>query len=267
MTARSRAHTNASTSSSKVAILVAITIAAIVLLWLQSPIPQDPSYHNFADTRSIAGIPNALNVASNLPFAIVGILGLASLVAVSLKETFVQKNERWAYIAFFTGVMLTSIGSSYYHLYPGNGTLVWDRLPMTLGFMGILAGVVTERLSPRLGKLLLLPLLALGAVSVWYWNLTEMAGAGDLRLYAFVQFYPLLVIPLLIWLFPARYSHTSTLIVAIGLYGVAKVFELLDSFIYKAGYLVSGHSLKHLVSAGAALCVLRWLKDRREVVA
>jgi hypothetical protein len=267
MTAPGRAQTIISTASSRLAILAAVTIVAILVLWFHSPIAQDPSYHNFADTRSIAGIPNALNVTSNLPFAIVGILGLASLFAASLKESFVKRSERWAYIAFFAGVTLTSVGSSYYHLYPGNRTLVWDRLPMTLGFMGILSGVVTERLNPRLGKSLLLPLLALGAASVWYWNLTETAGVGDLRLYAFVQFYPLVVIPLMIWLFPARYSHTMTLIAAVGLYGVAKVFELLDSYIYAAGHLISGHSLKHLVSAGAALCILIWLKERRKVVA
>lgn len=44
-----------------------------------------------------------------------------------------------ALAVLFAGVLLTSAGSTWYHLAPTNDSLVWDRLPMTLGFMGLFA--------------------------------------------------------------------------------------------------------------------------------
>src|SRR5262245_15202615 len=50
-------------------------IVALGLVFCLSPIPQDLSYHTFADDRTMLGVPNFLNVASNLPFIVVGVLG------------------------------------------------------------------------------------------------------------------------------------------------------------------------------------------------
>jgi hypothetical protein len=38
------------------------------------PIPQDPAYHQFADLRTVWGIPNFLNVLTSLSFLVVGLL-------------------------------------------------------------------------------------------------------------------------------------------------------------------------------------------------
>jgi len=62
-------------SKAPLILIVPALIIAIIAL-LIPPIPQPLSYHNFADHRSWLGIPNFNDVASNLPFAIVGILGL-----------------------------------------------------------------------------------------------------------------------------------------------------------------------------------------------
>lgn len=86
----------------------------------------------------------------------------------------------------FLGIFLTGFGSSYYHWNPNDSTLFWDRLPMTLSFMAILAVVVEERISARLGAVLLWPLLATGLLSLLLWRST-----GDLRLYGWVQFFSL----------------------------------------------------------------------------
>jgi hypothetical protein len=37
-----------------------------------------------------------------------------------------------------------ALGSGYYHWRPSNSRLVWDRLPMTVGFMSLIAVVVSE---------------------------------------------------------------------------------------------------------------------------
>jgi hypothetical protein len=177
------------------------------------PMPQPLAYHDMADQRSWLGIPNALNVLSNLPFAVVGVLGLATVFGsrVDRRVRFQESWERWPYAALFAGVALTTLGSSYYHLAPDNARLVWDRLPMTLGFMGLLTSVLTERVSLPVGRRLFAPLLAVGSASVGYWYWSEVQGAGDLRPYLLVQFGSLLVVVLVLVLYPARYPGSRYL--------------------------------------------------------
>ena len=173
---------------------------AIILLAL-APIPQDPLYHHFADTRTILGIPNALNVISNFPFLLVGLLGLRHIIKNGTPNTLL-------YFIFFTGIFSVSLGSSYYHLNPNNNTLVWDRIPMTVGFMAFFCSVIAERVSVKLAYRLVAPLLILGVFSVWYWHHYQIIGQGDLRLYVFVQFFPMLAIPYLLLVYPAQYSQS-----------------------------------------------------------
>jgi len=52
----------------RIAILAAVSIAAIVAVILHGPIPQPPGYHAFADQRALLGIANFGNVMSNLAF-------------------------------------------------------------------------------------------------------------------------------------------------------------------------------------------------------
>jgi hypothetical protein len=223
-------------------------------------VAQDPAYHQFADTRPLLGIPNSLNVLSNLPFAIVGLAGLAAVARMG-------GWERWPYAALFAGVALTSIGSAYYHLAPDNWTLVWDRLPMTVGFMGLLTAVLAERLSSRVARRLFVPLLAFGVVSVAYWYWTEVHGAGDLRPYMLVQFGSLLVILIALLAAPSPYGGDGFLYLALGAYLLAKVFESADAAIYEAGRIVSGHTVKHIVAAAALWFIVAMLRRRSPTTA
>jgi hypothetical protein len=235
---------------------VAATLAA-------PPVPQPLAYHNLADQRSWLGIPNALNVLSNLPFAVVGLLGLVLIFGkVGRRVPFHDSWERWPYAALFAGVALTTVGSSYYHLAPDNARLVWDRLPMTLGFMGLLTAVLAERVSLPLARWLFSPLLVVGAASVAYWYWSEVQGAGDLRPYLLVQFGSLLVVVLLLVLYPTHYGGGRYLSAGLAAYAAAKAFELADGRIFALGRIVSGHTLKHLVAAGAVACLVAMLRAR-----
>jgi hypothetical protein len=242
-------------------VLVLLAAAGLPLLWA-SPIPQDPAYHAFADQRAWGGVANAQNVLSNLPFLLVGGLGLASLRHGAARQSLVDPRERAPYTVFFAGVALTAVGSAYYHLAPDNARLVWDRLPMTLAFMGLFAALLGERLGAAAGRRLLAPLLAIGLASVVVWDLTERRGHGDLRLYALVQFFPLLAVPVLACCTPSRYTRGGDLGLALALYLVAKVFELFDRSIFALGHVVGGHALKHLAAAGSTYVVLRMLERR-----
>jgi hypothetical protein len=147
-----------------VILLAGLTTISIVSAPLRAPVPQPLAYHRFADPCSWLGIPNFGNVVSNLPFALVGILGIVFLVRSG--RSFTHPKERWPYSFVFLGLILTSFGSSHYHLAPDNARLVWDRLPMTIVFTSLVAAMNAERISVRLGLYLLPVLLALGIASV-----------------------------------------------------------------------------------------------------
>jgi hypothetical protein len=246
---------------------IALGVVTLGLTFCLPPIPQDLSFHAFADGRTMLGVPNFLNVVSNFPFLVVGVLGLGLLLRPGGPA--LERAERWPLLVFFGGVLITGFGSSYYHLAPDNDRLVWDRLPITVAFMGFFASTIGERIRLRAGAWLLGPLVWLGVASVLAWHLGERRGAGDLRLYGFVQFYPLLTIPLLLYLFPARYTRGGDVLVALGWYLLAKGLELhfMDHGIYSLGQVVSGHTLKHLAAALGAYWLFRMVKYRRPAAA
>ncbi|MDP6946127.1 MAG: hypothetical protein QF464_18405, partial [Myxococcota bacterium] len=175
----------------------------VALFTLTGPIPQDPTYHDFADTRTLWGIPNALDVLSNLPFAFVGALGLRVLRRRWLDGDLVF---RVAWLVFFLGLCGVALGSSYYHWSPDNDRLLWDRLPMTIGFTALVCVVVAERIGLQVGRRLFPALLFVGVATVLYWRWSETAGAGDLRPYGLVQLLPILAIPLILWVTRRRFD-------------------------------------------------------------
>ena len=166
-------------------------------------------------------------------------------------------SERAPYIIFFLGVLFTCIGSGYYHWQPNDETLVWDRLPMTVAFMSLLAATIAERIDVRVGLRLLWPLVMAGIASVWWWR-----WRGNLWPYAAAQYFSILLIGLLMMLFPPRYSRSMDLVWVTGLYMLAKVAEALDFRIFGWGSLISGHTLKHLIAALAVYWIFRMLAKR-----
>jgi ceramidase len=241
-------------------LLLGVGLIVIIAVTMLDPVAQDPLYHVFADQRPMVGVPNFMNVMSNLPFLIVGILGWRMIA--SNAET-VTPATRLAWIVFFFGISLTAFGSGYFHLEPNNDSLVWDRIPMTIGFMSLVSIIISEYFSPQPGKRLLLPLLFVGIGSVVYWAHAESLGAGDLRPYAIVQFLPMLLIPLTIILHKTRSDLGRYVWWMIGFYVAAKVAEQLDNNLYSFGAAMSGHTLKHLLASLAPASLLYALMQRR----
>jgi hypothetical protein len=224
-------------------------LAAVSLLGLLfvPPIPQPQDYHRFADQQTLLGIPNFWNVVSNLPFVAVGIVGLLQIRDLTGRM-------------IFLGVFLTGFSSSYYHSNPNDWGLFWDRLPMTFAFMAILSNVIEERVDARVGRALLWPLVALGIVSLLIWLKFD-----DLRLYGLVQFFPCVVLPLMIWLLPPKYTGSSYWVLAAVLYVLAKLLEHFDMAIQSMLGVIGGHPLKHVMAAGACYAILLAFQTRRSV--
>ena len=243
------------------ALAVAITALAVAIVWVLRDVAPRFSTHVFADRRTILGVPNFGDVASNVVFLIMGVIGLV-VVARLGESRFVDARERWPWLALFAGVALVAFGSAYYHLAPDGGRLVWDRLPITIVFMAFFAAVVAERVSVALGVWALAVLLPLGAITVLYWSAT-----GDLRPYMLVQLAPMLLVPLLVLGYPARYTRGRDVLIVLAFYLLAKVAEYLDRQILAAGGILSGHALKHIIAGVGLYAVVVMLRRRRALTA
>jgi Ceramidase len=242
-------------SRTKFFIIVFITLITAILVAQLPIIPQALYYHDFADHRIFVGIPNFLDVVSNLAFTLAGLSGLFLLYS---REAQLQWKDKILYLIYFLGVILTSVGSAYYHLAPDNERLVWDRLPMTIVAMSLLAAILAERISSKAGITILLPLLALGLSSVIYWQKFD-----DLRPYGFVIFFPMILVPILLALFPVKNGSGEYFAYLIGFYLLAKLCEHFDTQIFAVGNVVSGHTLKHIIAALGLFQVVLMIKEKR----
>ena len=246
--------------STKIIILLAVVVLSVgMVFYFIEPISQDPAYHQFVDQREFFGVPNFFNVVSNFAFIIIGLYCLFRLV--SHTKDYSELSSKSACYIFFLGLILTGFGSGYYHLSPTNETLVLDRLPMAIAFMALFSFFLSEHINPRTGSRLLWPLLAMGVFSVLYWIYTENQAAGDLRLYALVQFLPVLLIPLILVLFPGQTYQKKYLWYLIGFYALAKITEHYDKDIMNV-FLLSGHTLKHIFAALSGIAFLKLILSR-----
>lgn len=248
---------------------VAAAITIVVGL-LMSPIEQPVYYHDFADDRTLFGIPNFMNVATSLAFLPVGIMGLYAIFNRSRRANrpvFIEEREKWPWVVVFAGITLTAFASIYYHLSPSHETLVWDRVSITLVATGILCAVLTERVSIRGGLRLMPPLALIGIATVFYWIWTEQREdvSGNLVPYALIQVMPFVIAPLAILMFSPRYNRTGDIFVAMALYVAAMIFEVADAGIYAIGGIISGHSLKHFTAAACIYWLFRMI-DRRQAL-
>lgn len=233
-----------------------ITILVSLAMLVHGPIAQLANYHDFADQTRYWGVPHVGDVLSNLGFALVAIFGLVKLTGQRDHHTL---SSAWpGYRLFLLGLLLTALGSTYYHLAPDNARLVWDRLPIALACAGLLAAVRAENVpgSNARRDSALLAMFAVASVAWWVW--TEQSGAGDLRPYLLLQALPLVLIPLwqAAWRAPAQDRLAFGF--ALMLYVLAKVAELQDHNLLALFGSVSGHTLKHLLATAAAgVIVLR----------
>lgn len=230
-----------------------LVFGSLIFTMMQAPVRQDLAYHAFSDSRMLFGIPNFYNVVSNLPFLIVGVSGSI----FCYRE--VSDCSRMAWLGFFVGIAFVALGSSFYHLEPGNWRLFWDRLPMTMGFMGLFAALLGELVNPGLATRLLLPLILMGIASslIWHWY-------DDLRFYIWVQFMPLLVIPVLLALYRKRYSHYYFIVLGLLFYLLAKLLEICDAEIFSLfENEMAGHAIKHVFAAMGSAVILWMLRVRK----
>lgn len=233
-------------------------MAALLALALFGPmLPASAHQHTLADQRALWGIPCALDVLSNLPFAIAGLWGLVTLRRVA--PGMLDAPSRALASLFFAGLVCTAAGSALYHWQPQDAGLLWDRLGMVLPFAGLLGLAGASRVSARAGAAAAGTVLLAGPLAVLWWS-----HSGNLLPWAVVQLGGMLVVLALACL-PRRDGALALHLGAVmALYALAKLFEAADHAVFEAtGQAVSGHSLKHVLAAAAAWPVLAALAALR----
>jgi hypothetical protein len=229
------------------ATLIALAVLAALAIASLPPLVQDPGYHAFADRRPLGPWPHAANVLSNAVFLLVGLAGLRAAARPG------PLPARAAWIVTFAGIALVAAGSAWYHRAPSDATLVWDRLPMTIGFTGLAAAILAIPFGDAAARALLPPATVAGVASVVVWQAT-----GDLRPYVWVQFTPLLLIAATLAICPMPRAHRAALFAALLLYLAAKGLEHADHAIWAwSGGTISGHTLKHLAAGAACAALVR----------
>ena len=238
---------------SKKGLLLAVVAIGFISIFFFEPYHQRLEYHNFADRRALLfGIRNTCDVLSNIPFSIFGFVGLLFV------WKYPNTAARLSWFVGFLGVFLVGIGSAYYHYTPNNQTLIWDRLPLTIGFMGVLSAILTQCISKDLEKLFLSIFVSLGAFSVIYW-----ANYDDLRFYFYVQAIPLVIIPFAVTLFDSSSIKKLPLIISLALYLLAKATEFSDLRIFEfTGLFISGHTIKHLLASLVPLVLALMVREQ-----
>lgn len=244
--------------------LGALAIVALATPWLVAGLlpafAQPQAYHDFADQRVLAGLPHAANVLSNFVFLLIGVAGLAYTTGGWTRvrpQAFVDASTARPYQVLFAGTALTAFGSAWYHLDPSDATLVWDRLPIALGFSGLVAGVLADR-APGWAPALTAAFAVTGCGSVLYW-----AASGNLLPYLAMQAVFVAVALAATAMVRSPYTGARWIYGAAALYALALAAERFDHPLHAvlAG-VVSGHTLKHLIAATAITAVYAMLRQR-----
>ncbi|WP_186510977.1 hypothetical protein [Caenimonas sedimenti] len=238
------------TSMSRAERMLLLATSAGLLLALFGPSLAPLAHaHDFADQRALWGVPYALDVLSNLPFALLGLLGGWTLLASG--RGVASPVQRALAGLFFAGLVVTAAGSSWYHLHADDAGLAVDRYAMGVAFAGLLGLAVATRVSDRAGAALAGALLLLAPLAA------HTAFAGNLAPWVVVQFGGMLVLLALVFAPTRPGAVTIRLGWVLVAYGVAKLTEMGDHVIFEAtAELLAGHTVKHLLAAAAAIPVL-----------
>lgn len=241
--------TGTSTRGLEMGLLLACLLLLALGAWGPS-IAQPSHYHAFADQRALFGVPNLMDVLSNLAFAGFGLVGAWRIRR--LPQGAISPVQRSLADLFFAGLLMTALCSAWYHVQPQDLGLAVDRCGMAIAFAGLLGLAAATRVSDRAGQWLTLAVLVCGAWSIWTWSIS-----ANVLPWAVLQ-YGGIVLMLGLGSLAARdgalpVSWTIVILV----YALAKVLEQTDAQVYHlTGELVSGHTLKHVVASFAALPVL-----------
>jgi hypothetical protein len=226
--------------------LAALFVFIIVALFY-GPISQPQEYHDFADDREILGVPNALDVMSNLAIIYPGVVGLA----------FIHESRNRSQVS---GMILTFAGSVWFHLDPTDSTMLWDRLGMSVVIGSCISLLIHDMWDRNLAAKIHLPIIIASIVSVLWWPVFD-----DLRVYFIVKHHPFILFPIFLLCGRRIYDKVSGYYWGLSMFLLATIFEFADQQIFEITGIISGHTLKH-IAAGIGLWFLMVMIRDRELI-
>lgn len=230
-------------------VLLGVVLALLIVAIFGPALAQPGHLHGFADQRLWWGIPCAMDVLSNLPFAVGGVLGL---IFLARQRRDISAAQQGLSALFFVGLIVTAGASSWYHWRVDDAGLAIDRLGMAVAFAGLLGLAASDRISGRAGVALSLAMLVLGPFSVAVWF-----ASGNVLAWAALQFGGMGLVLWLACMKPVPGALAVRWGWVIMIYVVAKFFEQADEAVYAlSSQWISGHSIKHLVASCAAVPVI-----------
>jgi hypothetical protein len=215
-------------------------------------LPQPADYHDFADQRTIFGVPHFTNVVTNAAFAVVGVIALAGLSRRrrGAEPGLFWPPETFLFRIFYASSIGVAAGSALYHWSPSNLTLFWDRLPMAVCVAALAAGLLAGRLGAAAGTRAFRVLGPAIPATLVYWLWSETHGSGNIWPYLCWMYGTLMVTALVLLLYEPRYTESAHEWAALFLFAGAMLFDtLLDGWLYALGGFMGGHALKHLLAA------------------
>jgi hypothetical protein len=221
--------------------------ALFYIAWPHLPTQDAAQYFDFVDTRRILGLENFWNVFSNVFFLYMSLFGFF----IFIRNYHAYDTGLWeSFLLLNISVFLTCWGSSYFHLNPTPQNLIWDRLPMAVGFAALVSFIFSDRVTDRYTRILLpvLSAISIGAV------LMVDFGPRDLRPYIVVQFGSILACLFIMLMYRWGRLSTKLILTSFAFYLVAKLCEHFDAVVFDYLFL-SGHTLKHLLAGVAILLV------------
>jgi hypothetical protein len=231
----------------------------IIMALFYGPISQPQEYHDFADDREILGVPNALDVMSNLAIIYPGVVGLA-FIHESRNRTQVSEDEISIQITLFSGMILTFAGSVWFHLDPTDSTMLWDRLGMSVVIGSCISLLIHDMWDRNLAAKIHLPIIIASIVSVLWWPVFD-----DLRVYFIVKHHPFILFPIFLLCGRRIYDKVSGYYWGLSMFLLATIFEFADQQIFEITGIISGHTLKH-IAAGIGLWFLMVMIRDRELI-
>ncbi|MBC7956007.1 MAG: hypothetical protein H7Y33_09085 [Cytophagales bacterium] len=227
-----------------------LAIAMGLLAW--GPVLLHPGAHHHADTRSLAGVANGINVAFCLPMLLAGMWGWRAL-GRSTWPAALQTPWRWCFVCVAASAGLAAA----YHLAPGNAGYLAAQATAAGAFTLLLCGFLAERVDPRFGsRTACAAALSVAGMAA---GLAALSTSTDVRPLLLLQLMPVLLIPAGALSLPGRQTHKADWLLILGLYALARVSDMGDAAVLRfTGGAVSGHALMHLSLAGVAA----WLAYR-----
>ncbi|CAJ1973535.1 unnamed protein product [Sphenostylis stenocarpa] len=222
----------------------ATLLCCMFLFFFTPAIPRSPKHHQFVDMRNLLGVPNTLNVITNFPFLVVGVLGLVLAIEGGFFNIS-SRGEVWTWALFYAGIAGVAFGSAYYHLKPDDHRVLWDTLPMMVAFSSLFSCLVVERFGQRTGLCCVFALIVAAFLCVVYERIYN-----DIRFCVTFQLILPLAIPVIAVMYRSKYTHSRYWFLSTGIYLLAKFEGITDKKIYHVNnYIISGHSLEHLCLA------------------